>query len=626
MSVLGTGTSALLAFQRALNTVGHNVANVATPGYSRQRVDMEARPGYGYGIGAGGQGVNVQSLQRLADGLAFARQVDSSGELGRLQQLSSSALRLDKLMSDTSTGISQPWSNFFAASSGVSADPSSAAARATMIGAAQGLAERWSALDGQLERMGQDNNLAITGAVDKANALAEEIAGLNRTISTVPGAPSPDLLDQRDRRLDELAKLVGVTTTLQDNGALNVFTSGGQPLVVDAKSNRLTLQSDPFRADRLNLALEASGGNRVTLPEHAVSGEIGGLFEFRNRVLEPARAELGRLASAFAGAINAQQAAGIDYAGNPGQALFSVRAPHVAAHAGNTGSAVLDARIDDLGALQAQNIVLRHDGAQWNATRSDTGEAVAMTGDGSAGNPLNIGGILITVGGTPASGDRFLLQPTEGAAASLKLTTRNPEHIAAAQPLKMLQSPANLGGVTGASSQITDGALFAGFTGASVEFLDDTQYTVDGNGPFAFTPGQPINGDGWSLTLQGAPAAGDRFDLGRTPAHSSDNGNALALRGLDQQGLLSGGRLGLTDAMTQLTGQVAGSASHAKLSHQAQSALHAQAAAAVDSAAGVNLDEEAADMLRFQQAYMAAAQIIATSDQMFQSLLAAVRR
>lgn len=626
MSVLGTGTSALLAFQRALNTVGHNVANVATPGYSRQRVDMVARPGTGYGIGAVGQGVNVQSLQRLADGLAFARQVDSSGEMGRLQQLSNSALRLDKLMSDASSGIAQPWSNFFAASSGVSADPSSAAARAAMIGAAEGLAERWSALDGQLERMGQDNNLAITGTVDKANALAEEIAGLNRIISITPGSPSPDLLDQRDRRLDELSKRVGVTATLQDNGSLNVFTSGGQPLVVDTKSNRLALQPDPFRADRLNLALETTDGNRISLPEHAVSGEIGGLFEFRSRVLEPARAELGRLATAFASAINAQQAAGVDYAGNPGQPLFSVRAPQVAQHTGNTGNAVLSASVDNLGKLQAQNIVLRHDGTNWSANRADTGEAVVLTGDGSAANPLNIGGINITVGGTPANGDRFLLQPTEGAAASLKLATRDPERIAAAQPLKMLQSPSNLGGVNGASSQITDRTAFATFSGARVEFLDDTQYTINGDGPFAFTPGQPINGDGWSLTLQGPPAAGDRFDLGRTAARSSDNGNAQALRGLDQQGVLSGGRLGLTDAMTQLTGQIAGSASHAKLSHQAQSALHSQAVADVDRTAGVNLDEEAADMLRYQQAYMAAAQIIATSDQMFQSLLAAVRR
>ena len=117
-SLLSTGSSALLAFQRALATVSHNVANVNTPGYSRQRVELAARPGEAAGRNYTGAGVEIANLRRLADGLVFARQIDSSGELGRLQQLSTQSDRLDSLLSDSATSLSGPWSAFFAAYDG----------------------------------------------------------------------------------------------------------------------------------------------------------------------------------------------------------------------------------------------------------------------------------------------------------------------------------------------------------------------------------------------------------------------------------------------------------------------------------------------------------------------------
>lgn len=624
--LLSTGSSALLAFQRALNTVGHNVANASTPGYSRQRVDFAARPGQSTTAGYIGAGVDVAGLQRLADGLVFGRQIDSSAEIGRLGQLSTMATRLDKLVSDPASGLAAPWSAFFSAAEGVSAEPTSASARNAMLAAGNQLATRWSSLDGQMASQETEVNQRIKAQVATANQLASEIALLNRDISTAGSNNSPDLVDQRALRIDQLANLVGAHTVAQDDGSLNVFTTGGQPLVLGTRTMALGTVPDPYNADRLQLSLQTTGGGSVPLSASTVSGEVGGLLEFRSRVLDPARAELGRLATGFAEAFNATQRAGVDYNGAPGADFFSIPSPRIDRHTGNTGTATFDAGIGDPGALKGNDLVLRFDSGAWAATRTDTGETVPVTGSGTAADPLRIDGVELVMGGVPANGDRFSLRPTSGAAGGLKVALTDPSSIAAAAPLETRVDSGNIGNARAGASKITDATAFAGFAGASIEFIDAGQYTIDGAGPFAYTPGTPITGNGWSLKLDGTPGAGDQFTLSRTPPRSSDNANALDLAATDKRDLLNGGSLNLTHGLSQLTGKTGGEARHAALNLEAQAAIHGQVIAERESVSGVNLDEEATDLLRYQQAYQAAAQVIATADSMFQSLLNAVRR
>ena len=625
MTMLSTGSSALLAFQRALGTVGNNVANAATPGYSRQRVELATRPGQGVGASHIGTGVDVAKLQRLADSLVFARQVDSSSELGRLQQLSSLSGRIDGLVSDTATGLSAPWSGFFGAVEGVVAEPTSTVARSQVLASAEQLAARWRSMDQSLAGMETETNERMTAQVGEANRIASEIANLNRDIVAAGSNATPELLDQRDMRVQQLAGLVGGETVMQDDGAMNVFTAGGQAMVLGNRAMSLSTVTDPFRPDRLQLALDGPNGP-VQLPTSSVSGEVGGLLEFRNRVLDPARAEVGRLAVAFAQSFNAGQNAGVDYNGQPGADLFSIPAPKVDRHAGNSGSATLTAAFGDTGALKGHDLTLRFDGGAWSATRAGTGEPVAMTGTGTAGDPLVVDGVELVVGGAPANGDRFSLRPTSGAASGLTVALTDPAGIAAASPLQTAADTGNLGNASLGGARVTDPAAFAGFGGATIEFIDAGQYTVDGAGPYPYTAGAPITDAGWSVQLDGAPVAGDSFTLSPTPARSSDNGNARALAGLDTSGVLNGGTVGLTEGLAQFTGRVGSDARHAEMTLEAQSAIDAQVTAERESVSGVNLDEEAADLLRYQQAYQAAAQVIATADTLFQSLLGAVRR
>ncbi|MGY1424035.1 flagellar hook-associated protein FlgK [Lysobacter sp. A289] len=624
--LLSTGSSALLAFQRALNTVGHNVANASTPGYSRQRVDLEARPGQSTTAGYIGAGVDVAGLQRLADGLVFGRQIDSSAEIGRLGQLSSMSTRLDMLVSDSASSLAAPWSAFFAAAEGVTAEPTSGTARNALLAAGNQLATRWGNLDAQMATQEGQVDQRIKAQVATANQLAGEIAILNRDIAAAGSNVVPDMLDQRALRIDQLANLVGAETVAQDDGSVNVFTTGGQPMVLGSRAMSLGTVADPYRADRVQLSLETAGGGSIPLSSTTVSGEVGGLLEFRSRVLDPARAELGRLATAFAESFNATQRAGVDYHGNPGSDFFTLPAPRIDRHAGNAGDAVLSASIGDLGALKGNDLVLRFDAGSWAATRSDTGEPVAITGSGTAADPLRMDGIELVLAGTPANGDRFSLRPTAGVAGGLKMALTDPNSIAAAAPLEVSADSGNLGTAKTGSSKITDTTAFAGFAGASIEFIDAGQYTIDGAGPFPYSPGTPISGDGWSLELDGTPAAGDQFSLSPTPPRSSDNSNARQLAGMDEQDILNGGTLDLTAGLAQLTGKVGGDARHAELNLEAQAAIHGQVTAERESLSGVNLDEEATNLLRYQQAYQAAAQIIATADTLFQSLLSAVRR
>ena len=624
-NLLATGSSALIAFQRALSTVGHNVANINTPGYSRQRVELEARDATYFGYGYQGNGVQIVDVRRMADSLATSRLLDSGGELARLQQLSTLSSRLDQLFSEKATGISAPWSSFFDSVNALSSNAAGSADRESVLAQANALVTRFRQIDQHLDGLDTEVNAGLTAATGEVNRLAKEIAQLNGQIGG-SSSPSGDLLDRRDQLISELVAFTGGNAATQDGGLVNVFSAGGQPLVVGATASTLVTVPDPYRPERLQVALETNG-QRVTLDKRALGGQIGGLVEFRTTVLDPAMAELGRIATSLAQTFNEGHRAGMDQYGQMGADFFTLPAPRLSSNANNTGNASLTTSVGSVAGLNAQNVLLRFDGAAWVATHPDTGASIPMTGTGTAADPLVVNGIeVVLASGTPAANDRFLLQPTAGAAGNLGVAITDPGRIAAATPVKATTDLANTGSGKLSGLKVTDAANASLLAPADIEFIDATQYTINGTGPFAYTPGQTIAYNGWSVVLDGAPAAGDTFSVGPTGANSSDNGNAKLLSNLDDARVLNGGTLTLNGAIGGLTTQVGSAARQADYSAQAQQVIHDQAQAARDAVSGVNLDEEAADLMRLQQAYQAASQIIATADTLFQSLLAATRR
>lgn len=624
-SLLSTGSNALLAFQRALSTVSHNVANVATDGYSRQRVNLSARPGENYGTGYIGAGVQVDGITRLADGLNFARRLDSGGELGRLTQISTLSTRVDSLFSDKATGLSTPWSSFFDSVQGVSAEPASPAARQSLLAGGQSLVARLGSLNDQLQGLERDVNAKLRGGIDEVNRVSSEVAKLNESIARSTGTPSPDLLDQREQLVARLGSLVGASTVMQDDGAMNVFTAGGQPLVLGTRATALVAAPDPFGLGRVEIALDTSGG-QVRLGNGAVSGELGGLLDFRQQMLDPTSAELGRVAVGLADGFNEQHRAGTDFYGNPGANFFTLPTPAIASHQANTGSATLATAISDVSALDGANVTLKYNGSTWSATRADTGAAVPLTGTGTAADPLVVNGVSVTVGGAAAAGDRFLLQPTSGAAGGVKLAITDPNRIAAAAAVRTSADVSNIGTGRVSGLTVTDATNPSLRAPVDLVFVDANNYTLNGSGPFPYTAGGTVTGNGWSMTLDGAPRAGDAFRVRATGAGSSDNGNARVLGNFDDANTLDGGARSLNGAISQLTVTIGSVTRQAGFSREGAEVIQTDLQAQREAVSGVNLDEEAADLLRYQQAYQAAAQIISTADTLFQSLLSAVRR
>lgn len=624
-SVLSTGTSALLAFQRALATTSHNVANLNTPGYSRQKVDFATADPQNYGYGDVGNGTRIVDVRRAADQLAISRLLDSSGELARLKQLSGMADRVNSLFSDAATNVAGVWSNFFDSVSGLSSNAAGTADRQNMLDGAKALANRFGQLNTHLNNLnGEVNNGLMAGATE-VNRLASEIAQINGAIGTNIANAAPDLLDRRDQLISQLVGYTGGTAVIQDGGIMNVYTAGGQALVVGTTASKVTTVADPYQPERLQLALQTQGGT-ITLDPKAVGGQIGGLLEFRDTVLTPAQAELGKLAVGLAETFNSTHRQGVDLYGQMGADFFNIGNPRVTGNANNTGTGSITASYGDLGKLEAQNIVLKFDGTTWAASRADTGASVPMTGTGTAADPLVINGVTLVVGGTPAANDRFLLQPTAGVAGSLEMAITDPSRIAAAAAIKGAAALANTGTGKLSGVSVTDAANPNLRNPAAIVFTSATTYTIDGGPPQTYTPGQTVSANGWSFVLDGVPKTGDTFNITPTPAGSSDNSNATRLSKVESAKAFNAGTVTLGGALGGLTTQVGAAARSAEYSLGAQQVIADQAQAARDEVSGVNLDEEAADMLRLQQAYQAASQLISTADSMFQTILGAVRR
>ncbi len=624
--LLSSGISGLLAYRRSLDTVSNNIANANTPGYSRQRVELVSRPGTGYGFGYIGSGVDIGTVRRLGDSLLNTRVQSDASAYTRLEAFSGYASRLDRLLSDAEAGLSAPLSGFFDAANALAQNPSSTSARQALLGSADTLAVRFRETQAQIDGMDREINQRLRSTVDEINGLTRAVGELNAQIAQGygehNGQPPNDLLDRRDQLLNELSSRIGITTVSQDDGSLNVFTASGQALVLGRQSTSLGVVEDEFGSGRLDIV--HGGGARITA--QLSGGSLGGLIDARRELLDPARAQLGRLAVGVAQSVNAQHAQGVDLTGALGGEFFA--APQGAAYGArtNTGSAEITVGFGDLGQLGDGDYQLRYDGATWTLTSARNGASVALTGSGSAADPLVGGGLELVVSGAAAAGDRYWLRPTAEAAGQMQVALRDPARIAAADPLRATAALANTGSAGVSTPVLDDASNPALLDPVTLTFTAADRYQINGSGSYVYSAGTPISVNGWSLSLTGTPAAGDAFSVAPAGAGNGGNANAQALAALGGRGVFDGGRTSVLQAHTALVSGTGSQAQQAQLRLDAQAAVQQQTLAERESAAGVNLDEEAADLIRYQQAYQAAARVIQVADTLFQTLLQAAGR
>jgi flagellar hook-associated protein 1 FlgK len=633
--IFNTAVSGLIAFQRALAVTGNNIANVNTAGYSRQTVNLTDRAADATAGLYIGNGVDLTSVSRAFDQFSANQLRDGNGLLGQQTSFLDIANQVDNLLSGSSNTIASSITSFFNAWQTLASNPASASNRTQVLTQAQGLASSISQAAAQLDTLQGNINSQIGTTVGSINTAAASIAKLNQQIQTATseagGAPPNDLLDQRDQLITKLSSLVSVKTNTEASGAIDVFVGNGQALVIGNLSNKLGTAQSSYDASQLDVTY-ANGGLQQVITSAIGGGQLGGLLQATAQMINPALNGLGQLATAVAGQINTQQQIGLNQNGQLGQKLFNVSLPQVFPDSTNTGTGALTATGANLGALTTSNYLLRYQAGAWTATDASSGQPVAVA---VAGTTLTIGGVSLSVGGAPANGDTFLLKPTAQAARTLATAFSDPALVAAAAPVQSAASLSNLGTATIGPASVQTSVPVSStplplnaalLTPASIVFqAPPATYTINGGPAQAYTSGQAISANGWTVTITGAPAAGDTFTVGPNSNAAGDNGNALAMAQLQTQGILNGGTIGLAAGYSSLVGVIGTLTQQANTAQTAQQAVVNQAQQAMSNVSGVNLNEEAASMLQWQQAYDAAAKVVTTADAMFHTLLSAIQ-
>lgn len=625
--LLGTSLSGMLAFQRAMEMTGHNIANANTPGYSRQVAEFSTRVGQGSGNGFIGSGTQITTIKRVYDEMLGEQLQASTASFARFDALDSLSSRVDQMLADADTGLSSGMASFFNSIQDLANDPSSIPARQAVLGQADGLTQRFQSLGTQLNAMDLEVNQRIEESVNEINRMAESIAQLNDQVVLAQGRtgqPPNDLLDQRDLAIRQLSEQVSVSTIAQDDGSLNVFMGSGQALVTGTDVKFLATTSSEFDPTRAEVIYLGSSGNS-RLDESLTGGKLGGYIEFRSRMLDPTRQSLGQTALAVAVGFNEQHAAGLDLRGNLGGQFFSISSPDVLASSGNSGAGTANAIVADTGAVTGDDYILEYDGATYSLLNASNGQPVAISGSGSVADPFVADGLQISVAGAPAAGDRLLIRPTRNVATSISRTLDDAHAIAMASPVRTVGGN-NIGDATISSPQVVDINDANLLSTSVIEFTAPNIYSVNGAGAFAYVSGDPILLNGVSVTIDGTPSVGDQFTVEANAAASGDNANGLLLADVQAEGILSGGTLSINESYGQLVANVGSTTHQIKTNRDAQSVVLANNEQAQLSKSGVNLDEEAANLIRFQQAYQAVAQVVSVANTIFDSLLNATRR
>lgn len=503
------------------------------------------------------------------------------------------------------------------------------AARDVLLANAEALTERFQSLSSSYDQLDNEVNARVKDGVETINSLATEVADLNDRIALArginPNQEPNDLLDQREMLIQELSGMIGVTTNEQSDGSVNIFVGNGQTLVIGNQVAELGTMPNAFDPTSLDVVYKGGGGANTPITSSLVGGSLGGVLDFRREMLDPARNELGRIATAMTFSFNELQRSGMDLNGLPGGDMFSLSGPRALPSSANAGAGAVAVSVVDTNELTTSDYTLSYDGVNHLLTSTQTGQAVPMGGSGTALDPYTVDGLEIVTSGM-AAGDQFRIEPTATAASSLTLALNDAEAFAAASPIRTAADSGNTGNGAISAGGVVDPNDPGLLTTSVIQFTGPGTYSINGAGAFAYTDGDPIVINGAEFTIAGSPDAGDTFTLEPNAGGFGDNRNALAMGNLSVAGVLDNGKTGMQDAYGQLVGRVGSATRQINNGLDASAMLLTNAQQLQASESGVNLDEEATRLVQYQQSYQAAAQLITVADTVFQTLLSAVRR
>jgi flagellar hook-associated protein 1 FlgK len=643
-SIFNIGVTGVNAAQAGLLVTGHNIANAATEGFHRQQAVQGTQVPQETGAGFFGKGVTVDTVRRAYNQFLENAMLQAQTQGAYLDTYDAQIRQLDNLLADPTAGLSPALQSFFSGVQDVASNPASVPSRQQLISRAQALVNRFQSVDARLVEINDGVNRQLTDVASEINALAQNIARMNLEVmryQTTDTRPANDLLDKREAMIAQLNTLVRASTVTQSDGSVSVFIGNGQSLVLGGQA--FSLAAAPSAEDPQQYGIfYVANGNQVPLgPATLQGGKLGGLLAFRGEALTEARNQIGRVAIALAQTFNDQHRLGQDLAGALGQDFFQVPAAAVLDNANNTGTAVIAATNVDVNALTASDYRLQFNGGTWTLTRLSDNTQTTF-----AAFPQTVDGVTISLtSGAAANGDLFLIQPTRLGARDIDTLIGDPSKIAAAAPIRSALDTANTGKATISAGVVIDTTNAAFATPGAltppilIQFTAANQYSVfDNTNPaapvlleagIAYNPAAvndvfPTPGAldyGYRITLTGAAAAGDRFTVGANPGGVSDNRNALLLAALQTRMTIGSGTANYQSAYSQLVSTVGNRSREIEVQSQAQDSLVAQTREAQQSLSGVNLDEEAANLVRYQQAYQASGRVLQVAAQLFDTIL-----
>jgi len=645
MSLLSIGKSGLLAAQTGLATTGHNITNANVLGYNRQVVVQSTTQPIQTGEGFLGTGTEVAQIKRVYDDFLNRQLLGAQTNQAQLDTYFNQVSQIDNLLADTTVGLGPALQSFFSGVQNANSNPQSTAARQAMLSAAESLASRFNGLSSRMKELNEGVNTGVAASVNEINSFARRIAEMNNTIaglSVDPSALPSDLMDQRDALIAEMNKQVKVTVMPAENNMLNVSFGTGQPLVIGNRSQELATAPSPSDPERIVVGYRTQGGTFSQLPDSVLTGgQLGGLIDFRNSGLDVANANLGKIAAGLADAFNDQHKLGIDLDGNLGGNFFKDIHAYVGYDTRNSPSSTvkIDAVVVDAAKLTTSDYDINYNGTDFIVTRASDGVTTTIAPYPQT-QPQVIDGVAFSITGAAGGPDHFLVRPTYNAAQDFGVELKDRNKIALGAPISTSVPTANTG-----TGKISAGAVNSNYllpgnqlaapvtltynsaTNQLTGFPTAVDVTVNGvttnypaGTPVPYTAGAKMTFQGIEIEITGNPANNDKFTI--SPGSGvGDARNGVLLAGLQTKNILDDGHATFQASYAQMVNFVGNKTREVQIAGAAADTTVEQAQAARDSVSGVNLDEEASNLLRYQQAYQASGKVIQVASELFDTLL-----
>ncbi|WP_417762032.1 flagellar hook-associated protein FlgK [Shewanella sp.] len=638
IDLLNIARSGVVAAQGQLGVTSNNIANVNTTGYNRQVANQVADQSYNLGGNYYGTGSYVNDVKRIYNEYAARELRISQTSLSHAETMNGKLSGLDELFSQVGNSITTSLNDLYENLNSLADLPNDTGIRQSVLTTAEQLTYSFNQMDGYLSNQSSQVNDEIGSVTKRINEISQEMANINVELMK-NGNTDPQLLDKQDALIDELSQYAEVNVVPLDNGARSIMFGSSFMLVSGEVAMKLgTVNGDPYPTD-VDLTYTL-GGSTLKVDPSKIGGQLGALFEYREDVLQPASQQLGLMALGVSDAFNKAQSQGFDLEGNLGASMFteindpSFASSRVAAFNNNSGSAVLSVSLDDIGQLTGESYELKYTNAgDYQLTNLQTGSSTNLTLNGGVLEGADGFSINIDTGAM-AVGDRFEIRPTGGAAGKIDVLLAEPESLATAGP-RITADSANSGSTSISLQAINRSAAGFPTTNSPITVTIDssvatpTYEVFDANGNSLGTgtaTGSPpqITTNGFTFQLDSTSGATDSFTFDLSFA-TGDGANAVKMSQLSNANIMSNGTETLSDIYESNKLNIGSLTKASDVRMASAQSIHDQAYNRVQSESGVNLDEEAANLMKFQQAYQASARVMTTANTIFDTLFNAVQ-